>query len=423
MGLLMAEMFDVAERNFIPLVTIFELTHRCNERCTHCYLEEYGTNGREELTTAEVKSVLDGLAAEGGFWLTLSGGEIFLRRDFFEIAEYARRLEFGLTIFSNAMLVTDDIARRLKALHLMEVGISVYSANAESHDEITKVKGSFAKTMAGARRLRKYDIPVNLKCPLMKSNLTEYQEIIDLAKSMGARYSFDPTIVPKNDGGGNFREIRLDEQGLRRLFSDPTLYPKDPIEGKNAPPVGALAPTSMALASPSGVAERYEGIASHVDSACGVRDHFDLASDETTNMLCGAGRDVCGINPYGDVFPCIQLLMPAGNLKELSFREIWRESDIMKTVRGVTDQKLHTCQACQVAKYCNRCPGLALIEHGDLYGPSKAACEVAVIRGEVAIDGPVEIPLPMLQNWPEVKLMFNSQVGGYVMKEEVKHGR
>ena len=243
MGMLMAEMFDMAEKEFIPLVTVFELTHRCNERCTHCYLEEYGTNGRQELTTSEVKSLLDGLAAEGGFWLTLSGGEIFLRKDFFEIAAYARQLEFGLTIFTNAMLITDDIARRLKPLHLMEVGISLYSSNADQHDAITKVKGSFHKTIAGAKRLRDQGIPVNLKCPLMKSNLTEYQGIIDLAGSIGARYSFDPTIVPKNDGGGNFREIRLDEAGLRKLFSDPKLYPKDPVQGKNAPPFPSPTPS------------------------------------------------------------------------------------------------------------------------------------------------------------------------------------
>src|SRR5258708_29833351 len=79
----------VASRAHIPLGVLFEVTHRCNLGCTHCYLTE-GPVGRpkptrEELTLDEIRSVLDQLAEAGTLFLTLSGGEVFMRRDFLEL--------------------------------------------------------------------------------------------------------------------------------------------------------------------------------------------------------------------------------------------------------------------------------------------------------------------------------------------------
>jgi hypothetical protein len=87
------EMTEKALRRNIPLSVQLDLTYRCNERCVHCYLDH---DDHGEMTTAEIKHLLDEMADAGVFILTLSGGEIFLRKDFFEILEHARRrLTFG----------------------------------------------------------------------------------------------------------------------------------------------------------------------------------------------------------------------------------------------------------------------------------------------------------------------------------------
>jgi len=64
----------------IPIDVHIDVTYRCNERCVHCYLDH---DDHGELSTSEIKDVLKQLADAGVFFLTFSGGEVFLRRDFF----------------------------------------------------------------------------------------------------------------------------------------------------------------------------------------------------------------------------------------------------------------------------------------------------------------------------------------------------
>src|SRR5579862_7569992 len=88
---LLQELTEKALAKNIPLGVQLDLTYRCNERCVHCYLDH---DDHGELTTAEVKGILDQLAAAGTFFLTLSGGELLVRSDFFELLEHAASRRF-----------------------------------------------------------------------------------------------------------------------------------------------------------------------------------------------------------------------------------------------------------------------------------------------------------------------------------------
>src|SRR6266568_6757188 len=99
---LMQEMVAKALALNIPLNVQWDLTYRCNERCVHCYLDH---DDHGEMTTAEIKGVLDQLEEAGVFFLTFSGGEVFMRRDFFDLLEHARRLLFNVKIKTNAVII------------------------------------------------------------------------------------------------------------------------------------------------------------------------------------------------------------------------------------------------------------------------------------------------------------------------------
>src|SRR5438445_10716512 len=136
---LLEQMTEKALARNIPLSVQLDLTYRCNERCVHCYLdhEDHG-----EMTTAEIKHLLDEMADAGVFILTLSGGEIFLRKDFFEILEHARRLMFCIKLKTNAVFIREREAARLRELGVESIQISIYSHRPEIHDAITLVNGS-----------------------------------------------------------------------------------------------------------------------------------------------------------------------------------------------------------------------------------------------------------------------------------------
>src|SRR3989442_14209569 len=94
----------IASRAHIPLAVLFEVTHRCNLGCEHCYLTE-GPVGRprptrEELTLDEIRPVLDDLAEAGTLFLTLTRGRAFMRRAFLHIPAPARSLGVFGPIFT-----------------------------------------------------------------------------------------------------------------------------------------------------------------------------------------------------------------------------------------------------------------------------------------------------------------------------------
>ena len=212
---LMREMGAKALRLGLPLSVHLDLTYRCNERCVHCYLdhEDHG-----EMSTAEILDLLDQLAEAGVFFLILSGGEIFLRKDLFEIVEYARKLQFSVKLKTNAVLLREASARRIAALGVQMVQISVYSHRPEVHDKITKVRGSLKRTIEGARLLRANGVRVQFANVLMKHNASDYPQVQALAAEMGVGYNLDATITPMMDGDRSILDLNITPEELEQVY-------------------------------------------------------------------------------------------------------------------------------------------------------------------------------------------------------------
>ncbi|MBZ5701970.1 MAG: radical SAM protein [Acidobacteriia bacterium] len=349
-----------AARKHHPLNAHFDLTYRCNERCVHCYLdhEDHG-----ELTTAEILRVLEELAAAGILTLTFSGGEIFLRPDFFEILAAARRLHFDISLKTNALLISAEHAARLRESGVRSIQISVYSDEPAVHDAITKIPGSHERTLAAVPLLVAQGLKVKLACPLMPQNLLAYRGVMALAEKLGASYSFDPTITPMMDGSGGPLIHRVSTAALLPVLQDPVLsacYPRPAAQTDAAMPSGKPVP-SLTSAVSSG---------------------FEFAAYE--DIPCSAGHNSVYISPYGDVLPCVQLPVPAGNLRRQRFRDIWYHAESLEQLRAVRDSQLPVCGSCEIRSYCERCPGLALMEGGDVLGAYERACELAEQKARLA---------------------------------------
>jgi len=336
----------------VPLSVHMDITYRCNERCVHCYLdhEDHG-----ELTKDEVFRVLGELAESGTLLLTFSGGEIFLRKDLFEILERSRELGFDVSLKTNAILIHAMQARKLVELGVRRVQVSIYSADAAIHDSITKVRGSLERSLTAIRLLKAQGLQVKIACPLMKQNLSSYQEVVDLAAELGVPYVIDLTITPKMDG---------DREPLSLRATGAELFPI--LQERSC---GGRASAEKAASSA-------ESLGSAVSSS--------VESTAYDDLTCSAGHNSCYISPYGDVFPCVQMPVAAGNLRQKSFQEVWRGSSEMKRVRAIRESQLRVCSKCEIREFCERCPGLAMMEGGDLMGPYERACELAELHARNA---------------------------------------
>jgi radical SAM protein with 4Fe4S-binding SPASM domain len=334
---LMSEMAAKALKLNIPLSVQLDLTYRCNERCVHCYLDH---DDHGEMTTAEIKGLLDQMADAGVFFLTISGGEIMMRKDFFEILEHAHARTFSIKLKTNGVLIRKKEAERIRALGVESVQISVYSHRAEVHDAITKMPGSFRQTIEAVRLLRTAGLHVTMANVLMVQNAQDYPGVRALANELGAQCTLDPTITPMMDGDRSILELNVDKAALREVFRDGALVGN--VEEFCAPPQG-------------------------VDE-----DALDM-------LPCSAGHTACYVSPYGEVYPCVQFPLPSGNVRQTKFVDIWRDSPQLKEVRSITLRDMPSCSQCTHGATCTRCPGLAYLE-GNMRGPSYQDCEKSYAR-------------------------------------------
>jgi radical SAM protein with 4Fe4S-binding SPASM domain len=327
-----ARLVTAIESQRIPYNVTIELTYRCNAHCRHCYVVPPKGKEKNELSTYDLLCLLDDLAEAGCLFLTYTGGELMLREDFWELVQAAVDRHFALQLFTNGTLMDEEAAWRLAGYNVLAVGISLHGASQRTHECITGLPGSYERSLGAIRWLRDAGVNVLIKHVVMQQNRGEYPAILKLADAYGAIPQIDPIVVPANDGSARPVLCRLCNSDLAEVLGDELVNPE-----------------------------------------------IDFSDSEDAPALCSAGHNTCNINPLGVVTPCVQLPIKAGNVRQKRFSAIWRDSPQMEAIRSVRTEDLISCRGCDVRAYCHRCPGLALLEDGDLFGPSRVACLQAEI--------------------------------------------
>jgi AdoMet-dependent heme synthase len=330
-----------AERSYRPMSAMIEITHRCHLACVHCYLEDNHAwhDKARELSTEEIVDIIGQLRAAGCMFLTITGGEVFLRPDLLPILRHARGLGFAVVLFTTGTLLTPAHIDELASLHLRRVELSLYSADAAVHDEITARAGSHQKTMWAIHSLMAKRIPVLIKCPLMRGNFESYDGLKALAEQLNIPLRIDSTITPRNDGSLEPAQQRLTSDQLVQFYSKPEL-------------------------------RKFAEIDRRLPSA--------------NDSICGIGKRGCVIGPFGDVHTCMGYKPPIGNLREQSFAEIWRDTGTLYKLRRASAADVAVCGSCEKFSYCNRCAGTALAEDGAFNGPSSWSCHLAAAKEKAA---------------------------------------
>lgn len=153
---------DWVEANGFLYSTTWELTYRCNERCIHCFNPgashvegDKSFRKVKETDFEKIIKVLDDFKSIGVFRIMITGGELFIRKDIFKIIEEIKKRRFSLTIFTNGTLLGDNEIDKLANYYPSRIELSLYSHKPEAHDKITRLKGSWEKTVKTALKIKK----------------------------------------------------------------------------------------------------------------------------------------------------------------------------------------------------------------------------------------------------------------------------
>lgn len=327
-----------------------ELTYRCNLHCRHCYTDPYNDSAYfpRELTLAEIHRLLGDMRELGVVWLNLTGGDIFMRPDFFDIYDAAAGHGFLLQLYTNGTLFTRGIIERLQARPPFSIDISCHSADESRFDWFTQVPGSYRAFLRGIELLQAGGLPFSLKTKLMNWNAGEVDQLQRFTEAHGRPFGYTTSLSPRLNGDCSSLDYRIDPETIRRLSSNPEVIEEDADCEASAPP---SAPSHERL------------------------------------FRCGCGTDTIHINAWGGLSTCTFQYET-----RLSLREHPLSEAIDLAFSATQKLSYHTdsaCRTCTLHTFCDKQPTQARWESGHPESPIPYDCDIAVVRAE----SPRRVPL------------------------------
>ena len=259
-----------------PVFTTIGLTYRCECGCEHCYVGDSDRATRAELTTSEVKSVIDQLRRLGVLEVIFSGGDPLLRKDLAELVRYAHDAGLLTRVNTHGRGLDRETVSRLKEAGLSQCAVSIDDADPDVHDRSRGLPGLYGKALEGVRNLRAFGIPCQIVTLASKRTVTAALErVIALGKQLGVLSVY--LCFPVAAGRWEDAEDQLLTEG-------------------EAARVRALQDATFV--------------------------HLELPAPRTPCSVCS--RRVLYVSPQGEVRPCPLAPYVMGNTRRHSLRDVWR---------------------------------------------------------------------------------------------------
>lgn len=333
----------------LPLHVQVELTWRCNWRCVHCYQDDHSI---ERLTTKKLKKLFYQLSQSGCLHVIITGGEPLVRKDIFELLSEIGRYNMSTTLYSNGHMINQHIAEKLSKL-VAQVELSLLSGDEQTHDSLSKVKGSFRKVVAAIENLKKENIDIVVKTPLLRPAKSTFKKLERLLDEFQVEWLVDPSISISYAGQRYPLNYQLKDEEIAKFFQE---FPR-------------FMPNSSYLLDPG-----------------------------VMNGMCLAGRQFCFIDATGNVYPCLSFKnaskaknlesdnysVKMGNILNKDFGEIWNKADIVKAIRRTQRTDFLACEGCSSHNACSPCMAQNYEEHGDIHTTSNGSCKLKKIAMKIS---------------------------------------
>ncbi len=339
----------------IPLITdlTLEVTNRCNERCIHCYLPNSLKDKGSYMSLEKIKSLVDEFVELGGRTVTLTGGEVLLYQDIFNLLLYIHQKQLGIIIYSNLIALTEKHLTDLKKLNVRIIQVSLYGVNPDIHDSITGVKGSCVRTKQSIERLLETHIPLKIVCPVMKDNSKDIVNVLEFAKWHKIPIELELNITARENQDRDNLEHRLTISEMEVLLRELVEYDKEYT---------------------TNLLYRHKYI---------YDENFPFA-EYLNYPVCTAGHYGLYITADGKVSTCPNLQgMEMGHVNNSSLKNIWNHNPVIDKIRRITESSFQKCINCDACDYCFRCFARNYTETGNPMEIPEYACEMAFLAKKI----------------------------------------
>lgn len=328
---------------------LFELTYRCFEQCIHCYnpgatrneSERSGRGDLDELAWEDYKNIIDDLCANGLVSATITGGDPFKHPYVWQIIDYLYQHDIAISVYTNGLGLWDK-EHLLADYFPYLVQCSLYSGEAEVHDRITRIHGSWQRTVSVMDRLHELAVPIDISCPLMQTNLKSYFSVKPYVKKYNSTKAFDLMLTDSLDGDKCVsHHLRLTPEQLEVVLLD-------------------------------------SDVLQHI-----TPDKVDNNDDERSflnGIPCGACNNTFCIHPNGDVVPCVAFNKVLGNTRSKPVSKIVKESQFVSEWRNTNAYDYGECYTHEYCDYCNFCPGNNFNDKGEPLNGGENNCFLAKVR-------------------------------------------
>ena len=336
----------------------FELTSRCNLQCKMCYICESANNQKvkkKELSAAQWVRLAEEARDIGLLYVTLTGGEVFLREDFKEIYEQLTKLGLVIQIYTNGTMINQEIIRWLKTIPPFKVSITLYGASRETYQKVTGYAEGYDRTVRAIDSLLAAGISTEIKTTVVQGNMHEFDQLSEFALQRDLPLGVVNYVSPRRTGSCS------DPLGNRLSPYELVQYEKHISERNQRLKNENKTILHDALTDEKFADKQYPNL-----QLLNPDDAFQCFAGKCGGWVTWEGRLLtCGIMSKPETYPL-----------NTGFQVAWEELKHQCTLIPV-------CQECLECKYiisCESCPARLLNETGHYDKPAPYLCETAQRR-------------------------------------------
>jgi AdoMet-dependent heme synthase len=330
-----------------PFLVIWETTQACDLACSHCRASAQPRRHSDELTTAEGEELLRDVAGMGTPVFILSGGDPVKRPDLFTLIRRGKQcgLRMG-TIPAATAALSDDLVRQLKEADLDQMALSLDFPNAELHDAFRGVPGAFDKTMAAVGWAHRHNLPLQINTTVCGRSAPYLSEMADLVERLGIVFWEVFFLIPVGRGTALGGLTASQCEDLFEILYRVQKRSHFVVKITEAPHYRRYVAQREAESSQHNASAPAHAMPSLLTRSEGPGHTVGLAPRGVN-----AGNGFAFVSHTGDVFPSGFLPIRAGNIREQSLTDIYRDSEVFRTLRD-PDQLRGRCGRCEYRQIC-----------------------------------------------------------------------